>query len=191
LLHAEKSEPLAFARVPCTEFKVRNEEQKQNIIAISKLFTFLFDCPVRLFSANIFQRRGKRVLQMRTSALFGAKKLRIFRNSWCGRTDRVRGRIKPIRHFLDKEVNFSRFSIGRILWTALNESDVGVSLSERGHPMRTIRTLLVRMRKRHNFQKIIKKFGMNNFIRLHLKNPSSVLATHKPLPLTGGRRSFY
>jgi len=43
LLHAEKSEPVAFTRVPCAEFKVRNEGQKQNIIVISKLFSFLFD----------------------------------------------------------------------------------------------------------------------------------------------------
>jgi len=43
LLHAEKSEPVAFAKVPYAEFEVRNEGQKQNIIAISKLFSFLFD----------------------------------------------------------------------------------------------------------------------------------------------------
>jgi len=34
---------VVFARVPCEEFKVRNEGQKQNIIAISKFFLFLFD----------------------------------------------------------------------------------------------------------------------------------------------------
>jgi len=33
---------------------------------------------------------------MRTSALFGAKKLRIFRNFWCVRTDR---RVEPVRTF--------------------------------------------------------------------------------------------
>jgi len=45
LLHGEKSEPVAFAKVPAqyVEFTVRNEEQKQNIIAISKLFLFLFN----------------------------------------------------------------------------------------------------------------------------------------------------
>jgi len=43
LFHAEKSEPVAFARVPCAELKVRNVGQKQNIIAISKLFLYLFD----------------------------------------------------------------------------------------------------------------------------------------------------
>jgi len=43
LLHAEKYDLMAFARVPCAEFKVRNKWQKQNIIAISKLFSFLFD----------------------------------------------------------------------------------------------------------------------------------------------------
>jgi len=66
-----------------------------------------------------------------------------------------------MRTFSEKKegVNFSRFSIGRILWTAPNESDVSVSPSERGNPMRTIRTLLVRMRKRHNFQKIIKNLA--------------------------------
>jgi len=32
---------MAFARVPCAKFEVRNEGQKQNIIAISKFFLFL------------------------------------------------------------------------------------------------------------------------------------------------------
>jgi len=32
-----------FARVPYAEFEERNEGQKQNIIAISKFFLFLFD----------------------------------------------------------------------------------------------------------------------------------------------------
>jgi len=33
---------VVFARVPCAEFEVRIEGQKQNIIAISKFFLFLF-----------------------------------------------------------------------------------------------------------------------------------------------------
>jgi len=33
---------VVFARVPYAEFEVRNEGQKQNIIAISKFFLFLF-----------------------------------------------------------------------------------------------------------------------------------------------------
>jgi len=44
---------------------------------------------------------------MRTSALFGAKKLRIFRNLWCVRTDKggERGQVFAIL-------------CGRLLWTA-------------------------------------------------------------------------
>jgi len=42
-----------------------------------------------------FADKEEEVLQMRSSALFGAKKLRIFRNLWCVRTDGV--------------VNFSQF----------------------------------------------------------------------------------
>jgi len=34
---------------------------------------------------------GQGVLQMRTSALIDAKKLRIFRNAWCVRTDKGTG----------------------------------------------------------------------------------------------------
>jgi len=36
---------------------------------------------------------------MRTSALFGAKKLRIFLNLWCVRTDMGGRGVKPVRTF--------------------------------------------------------------------------------------------
>jgi len=63
----------------------------------------------RLYSVDIFRTREEVVLQMRTSALFGAKRLRIFRNLWRVRTDRG---LSQCGHFSDKyreEVNFTRF----------------------------------------------------------------------------------
>jgi len=47
-------------------------------------------------------------LQMRTSALFGAKKLVFFRNLWCVRTDK--GRSSQCGHYAGQRggVNFSR-----------------------------------------------------------------------------------
>jgi len=41
-----------------------------------------------LFSPNIFRTREKGFFKLRTSALFGAKKLLIFQNLWCVRTDK-------------------------------------------------------------------------------------------------------
>jgi len=49
---------------------------------------------------------------MLTSALFGAKKLWIFRNLWCVRTDKGGGELSQCGQFVDKEggtVNFLRF----------------------------------------------------------------------------------
>jgi len=47
--------PVAFARVLCAEFEVRNEWQKHNIIAISKLFLFHFDSN-DVSTANAFEK---------------------------------------------------------------------------------------------------------------------------------------
>jgi len=63
---------------------------------------------------------------MRTSAIFGAKYLRIFRNLWCVRTDKGRG-FSKCGHFEDKGkgINFSRFCAdvfyGRPLISILNK----------------------------------------------------------------------
>jgi len=50
--------------------------------------------------ADIFQTKGNGVLQMRTSALFGAKNSGFFENY--GVSARTRG-LSQCRHFLDKE----------------------------------------------------------------------------------------
>jgi len=42
-------------------------------------------------SADILRTRREGVLQMRTSALFGAKTSDFFQNLWCVRTDKWRG----------------------------------------------------------------------------------------------------
>jgi len=39
---------------------------------------------------------------MQTSALFGTKKLRIFRNLLCVRTDKEGGGLSQCEHFVDK-----------------------------------------------------------------------------------------
>jgi len=44
---------------------------------------------------------------MQTSALFGAKELRIFRNLWCGRTD---------KEGLSRRGQFFAILFGRLLW---------------------------------------------------------------------------
>jgi len=62
-------------------------------------------CPVRAF----FGQLGG-VLQMRTSALFGIKKFRIFRNLWCVCTDKGDGWASAdILRTRGRAVNFSRF----------------------------------------------------------------------------------
>jgi len=53
LLHAEKSKPVAFTRVPCAEFKVRYGVQNQDNIAISKLHA-------RAWAKNFPGRRSQR-----------------------------------------------------------------------------------------------------------------------------------
>jgi len=54
---------------------------------------------------------------MRTSALFDAKYLRIFRNLWCVRTDKG---VEPVRTFAEKGGGGQFFAIlcWRLLWTA-------------------------------------------------------------------------
>jgi len=46
---------------------------------------------------------------MRTSALFGAKKLRNFRSLCCGRTDKMSSASADILRTKEEGVNFSRF----------------------------------------------------------------------------------
>jgi len=58
--------------------------------------------------------KGLRVLQMRMSAHFGAKKLRIFRNLRCLRTDKEG---KPVRAFYGQGGQFFATLCGRLLWT--------------------------------------------------------------------------
>jgi len=73
--------------------------------------------PVRIF----FGQGGGEVLQIRTSALFGAKNFR-FRNLLCVRTDMRGEGLTQCVHFADKGERGQFFAIlcGRLLWTALN-----------------------------------------------------------------------
>jgi len=68
-----------------------------------------------------FSEKEVGVLQMRTSALFGPKKLRIFQNLRCVRTDNGegrRGRFEPVRTFFGQGGQFFAILCGRLLWTA-------------------------------------------------------------------------
>jgi len=58
-----------------------------------------------------FSDKAEEILQMRTSVLFDAKKLRIFRNLWCVLTVKWGGRFEPVRTFCGQGegINFSRF----------------------------------------------------------------------------------
>jgi len=57
---------------------------------------------------------------MRTSALFSAKKLRIFRNLCCIRSDKRGG--EPVRTFCGQGGgSIYRDLCGRLLWTASNQ----------------------------------------------------------------------
>jgi len=59
-----------------------------------------------LSSADILRTKG--VLQMRTSALFKAKKHRVFRNLWYVRTDKGKGLLRAdILRTVGRGVNFS------------------------------------------------------------------------------------
>jgi len=56
---------------------------------------------------------------MQTSAVFGAKNFRFFRNLWCVRPDKGGGGVEPVRHFSDKgRGQFFAILRGRLLWTA-------------------------------------------------------------------------
>jgi len=96
-----------------TEWPCLLQDFKQ-IKSITKLEGFLLSPKSGgLSSRDILQTRGRGVLQMWTSVLFGAKNIGFFRNLWCVHTDK-RGRgLSQCRHFADKgkeRANFSRFS---------------------------------------------------------------------------------
>jgi len=58
------------------------------------------------------------VLHMRTSTLFGAKKLRIFQNLWSVRTENDGGgELSQYGHISDKGGHFFSILSGRFLWT--------------------------------------------------------------------------
>jgi len=72
--------------------------------------------------SNAVILRTRMALQMRTSALFGAKTFGIFRNLWCVRTDK--GELTQCGNFADKKgrgvgakSNFRNF-VRTTLWTA-------------------------------------------------------------------------
>jgi len=72
-------------------------------------------CPVR----TSFGQTGGGDFQMRTSTLFGAKKLQVFWNFCCVHTDNGRG-VRAIADVLRTRGRGSIFAIlcGRLLWTA-------------------------------------------------------------------------
>jgi len=50
--------------------------------------------------------------------MFGSKRLRIFRNLWCVRTDKGEGGVEPARIFFGEVGQFFTILCGRLLWMA-------------------------------------------------------------------------
>jgi len=73
-------------------------------------------CPVRTFCG---QGERKEVLQMRTSAIFGAKNFGFFKIYDVVRTDKRRGGLSQLGHIADSgREKFFAILCGRLLWTA-------------------------------------------------------------------------
>jgi len=71
-----------------------------------------------LSSADIFRKRGGGVLQMRTSALFGAKNFEFFEIYGVSERTRGGGRVERVWTFCGQGGQFFAILCGRLLWTA-------------------------------------------------------------------------
>jgi len=120
-------------------------------------FGLFFRCPPEKFSADALGEEG--VLQMRVSALFGAKKLRIFWNLWCIRTDKGGRGVEPVLTFCgqrEREGQFFAILYGRLLWMAPN---LGQNFSKEF-------VNLFQLKYECNIEIVFRDFLKNNFLEL-------------------------